>query len=256
LRALFSARGVPMLPHDTDIGGRYSAFTNVGMIPAFARGLDFSAFRRGARDVVLGLEDAASPRDFAPAISAAIAVGLAMEKGIANAVLMAYSDRLRRFGAWYVQLWAESLGKGGNGTTPIAALGPVDQHSQLQLFMDGPRLHCLTILRVVGAGRDDGLPIDEALAAKANAAYLAGRGIGDLVRAQQRAMADALVAAGRPVRTIDCDRLDEYTLGALMMHFMIETILAAHLLGVDPFDQPAVELGKKLTRDYLASRDY
>ena len=80
----------------------------------------------------------------------------------------------------------------------------------------------------------------------------AGRSIGELVQAQQKAIVDALAEAKRPVRTMDMERLDERTLGALMMHFFIETILAADLLGVDPFDQPAVELGKKLTRQYLA----
>ena len=90
------------------------------------------------------------------------------------------------------------------------------------------------------------------LAKAAGADYLAGHAAGDLVAAQQRAIPEALIAAGRPVRTIDLDRLDERALGALMMHFMLETILAAHLLGVDPFDQPAVESGKILTRRYLA----
>ena len=145
------------------------------------------------------------------------------------------------------------MGKGGQGTTPIATLGPVDQHSQLQLFMDGPPVHFMTVLRVTGApGQDAVLPIPPALAAEAGAPYLAGRSIGELVQAQQKAIVDALGEAKRPVRTIDMERLDERTLGALMMHFFIETILAADLLGVDPFDQPAVELGKKLTRQYLA----
>jgi glucose-6-phosphate isomerase len=166
---------------------------------------------------------------------------------------MPYSDRLERFGAWYVQLWAESLGKGGQGTTPIATLGPVDQHSQLQLFMDGPPVHLMTVLRITGpAEAADGLAIPAALAAEAGAPYLGGRTIAGLVQAQQKAVVEAFIEAKRPVRTIDIERLDERTLGALMMHFVIETILAADLLGVDPFDQPAVELGKRLTRQYLA----
>ncbi len=253
LRGLFAARGIPMLAHSTEIGGRYSAFTNVGLLPALARGLDVAAFRAGGLDVVRQLMDATTPEEHPAAVGAAAAVALAKDMGVTNSVIMPYSDRLERFGAWYVQLWAESLGKGGQGTTPIATLGPVDQHSQLQLFMDGPRVHFMTVLRVTGApGQDAVLQIPPALAAEAGAPYLAGRSIGELVQAQQKAIVDALAEAKRPVRTMDMERLDERTLGALMMHFFIETILAADLLGVDPFDQPAVELGKKLTRQYLA----
>jgi glucose-6-phosphate isomerase len=149
-----------------------------------------------------------------------------------------------------VQLWAESLGKGGEGTTPIGAVGPLDQHSQLQLFMDGPRQHYLTILRVASAGT--GPKIDAELAGIAGADMLGGHTIGDVVAAQGYAVPEALARAGRPVRTIDVAKLDEKALGALLMHFMIETILAGRLLGVDPFDQPAVELAKVLTRERLA----
>ncbi len=253
LCSLFSTRGIPLLPHSTEIGGRYSAFTNVGLLPAIARGLDVAAFRAGGLDTVQQLMNATMPEEHPAAVGAATAIGLAKDLGLTISVIMPYSDRLERFGAWYVQLWAESLGKGGQGTTPIATLGPVDQHSQLQLFLDGPPVHFMTVMRVTRAPGDDAaLAIPPALAAEAGAPYLAGRSIGDLVQAQQRAIVDAFAAARRPVRTIDMDRLGERTLGALMMHFFIETILAADLLGVDPFDQPAVELGKRLTRQYLA----
>jgi glucose-6-phosphate isomerase len=252
LRSLFRARGIPILPHSTEIGGRYSAFTTVGLIPAMARGLDVTAFRAGGLDVVRQLTSATMPEEHPAAVGAAASIGLAKDLGVTNSVMMPYSDRLERFGAWYVQLWAESLGKGGQGTTPIATLMPVDQHSQLQLFMDGPPVHFMTVLRITAApAGEDALPILPALAAEAGAPYLAGRTIGDLVQAQQKAITDAFAEAKRPVRTIGMDRLDERTMGALMMHFFIETILAADLLGVDPFDQPAVELGKRLMRQYL-----
>ncbi|HXW21523.1 MAG TPA: glucose-6-phosphate isomerase, partial [Rhodomicrobium sp.] len=99
---------------------------------------------------------------------------------------------------------------------------------------------------------DGGLAIPPALAAEAGAQYLAGRSLGDVAQAQQKAIVKALSAAQRPVRAIDLLRLDERALGALMMHFIIETILAADLLSVDPFDQPALEAGRRLTREYLA----
>lgn len=251
LRTLFEAHGIPLLDHHPGIGGRFSVLTNVGLLAAIARGLDARAVRAGAKSVVDALLAATSPRDFAPALGAAVAVGLARERGIRTQVMMPYADRLGRFAAWFAQLWAESLGKNGQGTAPIACLGPVDQHSQLQLFMDGPREHMITVVRAPTAGT--GPKISAELAKGAGLDYLAGRTAGDLVAAQAEALPQALGKAGRPVRTFDLARLDEQAVGALMMHMMLETILAAHLLGVDPFDQPAVELAKNITRERVAA---
>jgi len=249
LRDLCESLSIPTLPHDPKIGGRFSGLTNVGLLPALARGLDVEALREGAGTVVEGLLAVDAPKDFAPALGAAVAVGLAKERGVKVSVMMPYSDRLSRFAAWYVQLWGESLGKRGKGTTPVAALGPVDQHSQLQLYLDGAKQHVITVVREAVGGA--GPRVSGDLAGIAHAEYLSGRTAGDLVAAQQKAIPEALIAAGRPVRTIDVAKLDERALGALMMHFMLETILAGHLLGVDPFDQPAVESGKIITRRYL-----
>jgi glucose-6-phosphate isomerase len=253
LRDLFKALGVPMLPHRSDIGGRFSVFTNVGMIPAFARGLDFEAFRAGGRAAVEALGDAPAVGDFAPALGAAVSAAFARERGVNVTVIMPYADRLARFAHWYAQLWAESLGKlDKEGTTPVAALGPVDQHSQLQLYLGGAQHHLTTVIRVSALPDEDTPPIPADLAALAGAPYLADRTAGELVLAQTRAIGDAFLAHKRPLRIIELPRLDEWSLGWLMMHFMLETILAADLFGVDPFDQPAVELGKRLTRDHLA----
>jgi glucose-6-phosphate isomerase len=253
LRDLFTALGVPMLPHRTDIGGSYSVFTNVGMIPAFARGLDFAAFRAGGRAAIEALGEAEDAAAFAPALGAAVAAAFAKERGVNVTVMMPYADRLARFSHWYAQLWAESLGKlDKEGTTPVAALGPVDQHGQLQLYLGGAQHHLTTIIRMASLPDADTPPIPADLAALAGAPYLAGRTVGELVLAQTRAIPDAFVANKRPVRIIELSRLDEWSLGWLMMHFMLETILAADLFGVDPFDQPAVESAKRLTEDYLA----
>jgi len=249
LRTLFEGLGIPMLDHDTEIGGRFSVFSNVGMIVALARGLDAAAIRSGGARV---LDELARPaNECAPAVGAATAIALAQDKGARVSVMMPYADHLSHFARWYVQLWAESLGKDGKGTTPLAALGPVDQHSQLQLFMDGPPDHMITLIRPAHPPSDPQMPAD--LAAAAGVDYLGGRRVSELVTAQQRAIADALMRAGRPVRLIDVDKPDEATLGRLLMHMMVETILAGHLLGVDPFGQPGVELGKTLTREYLAA---
>jgi glucose-6-phosphate isomerase len=189
-----------------------------------------------------------APAEVPAAVGAALAVTLAQTKPIA--VLMAYADRLERFTRWYVQLWAESLGKDGKGTTPIGALGPVDQHSQLQLYIAGPRDKLFTIVTFGTAGRGPRIAAD--LAALAGEPDFAGKTMGDLVAAQGRATIETLAKNGCPVRSIHLDRLDVASLGELLMHFMLETIIAAHLLGVDPFDQPAVEEGKVLAKRYLA----
>jgi glucose-6-phosphate isomerase len=183
-----------------------------------------------------------------PAMGAALQVAL-QRLGLAQSVLLSYGEAFRSFALWYRQMWAESLGKQGQGTTPIDALGPVDQHSQLQLYLQGPLDKFFTILTVGQAGR--GPTVDASLAEDLGLDYMAGRTIGDLVGAMQSATADTLVKHGRPVRRLSAERLDERTLGALFMHFMLETLFAADLMGVDPFGQPAVEESKILARQYL-----
>jgi glucose-6-phosphate isomerase len=250
LRDLLSAQRVPLLDHDPGIGGRFSVLTNVGLLPAAVLGLDIAAIRAGAAAALEPVLAGKAPQDVPAANGAALAAALAERDGKRISVLMAYADRLERFTRWYVQLWAESLGKDGKGTTPLAALGPVDQHSQLQLFIAGPRDKLFTIVTIGTAGA--GPRMDAGLARLAGEPDFAGRTVGDLVAAQGRATAETLAKNGLPVRTIHVERLDERSLGELAMHFMLETIIAAHLLGVDAFDQPAVEEGKVLAKRYLA----
>jgi glucose-6-phosphate isomerase len=249
LRDLLGHQKVPMLDHDPGVGGRYSALTNVGLLPAAILGLDIAAIRRGAAKALASVIEKKAPADVPAAVGAALAVALAESKGKSISVLMAYADKLERFTRWYVQLWAESLGKDGKGTTPLAALGPVDQHSQVQLFIAGPRDKLFTVVLVGAAGR--GPRMDAALATLGGEPDFAGKTIGDLVAAEGRATAETLARNGCPVRTMRIDALDEQSLGELLMHFMLETIIAAHLLGIDAFDQPAVEEGKVLAKKYL-----
>jgi glucose-6-phosphate isomerase len=247
LRVLFDEYRVAMLDHDPDVGGRFSVLTNVGLLPAAIMGLDIAAIRAGAAAALAPVLERRALAEVPAAVGAALSVALAATKPIA--IMMAYADRLERFTRWYVQLWAESLGKDGKGTTPIGALGPVDQHSQLQLYIAGPRDKLFTIVTVAAAGRGPRIAAD--LARLAGEPDFAGKTMGDLVAAQGRATIETLAKNGCPVRTIHLDRLDEASLGELLMHFMLETIIAAHLLGVDPFDQPAVEEGKVLAKRYL-----
>jgi len=251
LRDLLGKFRVPMLDHDPGVGGRYSALTNVGLLPAAMLGLDVGAIREGAGLALAPVLSKKPAAQVPAALGAALSIALAESKGKSISVLLAYCDRLQRLTHWYVQLWAESLGKEGKGTTPLAALGPVDQHSQLQLFIAGPRDKLFTIVTVGATGQ--GPRIDGELAKLAGEPGFSGKTIGDLVAAEGRATAETLVKNGCPVRTIHIDRLDEESLGELMMHFMLETIIAAHLLGIDAFDQPAVEEGKVLAKKYLIS---
>ena len=249
LRRACAHFGIPILDHHPGIGGRFSALTNVGLLPAMSRALDPRAIRAGAQTVVDNLMKAETVADIAPVLSAAVAVGLMRERNVRTLVMLPYCDRLESFGAWWVQLWAESLGKNGMGSSPVAALGPVDQHSQMQLWMDGPHEHLITVLRTPTAGM--GPRLDPELSKLAGIEVMAGRHAGDLVEAQAHAIPEALARAKRAVRIFDIPVLDERAMGALMMHFMLETILAAGLLGIDPFGQPAVELGKRLARERL-----
>jgi glucose-6-phosphate isomerase len=250
LRNLLAHYGVPMLAHHTGVGGRFSVLTNVGLLPAALAGLDIAAIRTGAARALAPVLAKKPAAEIPAAVGAALAVAAARAAGKSQAVLMAYTDRLERFSKWYVQLWAESLGKDGKGTTPIAALGPVDQHSQLQLFIAGPRDKLFTVITLDARNQGPRMPVD--LVRLCGEETLSGKTIGDLVAAQGRATAETLAKNGCPVRTIAIDRLDEAALGELLMHFMLETIIAAHLLGVDAFDQPAVEEGKILAKAYIA----
>lgn len=250
MRALAEANDFPTLEHDPGVGGRYAVLTNVGLLPAYLLGLDIAAVRAGAAAALKPVLKGAAAKDVAPAAGAALSVALAREKGASISVFLAYADRLERFLAWHCQLWAESLGKDGKGTTPVKALGPVDQHSQLQLWLAGPRDKLFTVFMTDSKGK--GPQALDSIAAKTGFDFLGGRSIGDLVDAEQRATADTLAKNGRPVRIFRLKELNEATLGALFMHFMLETIIAGRMLGVDPFDQPAVEEGKILARKYLA----
>jgi glucose-6-phosphate isomerase len=244
LRKFANDLGSPVLDHPKNVGGRYSVLTVCGMLPAILMGIDASALRRGAGETLAAPTPAAE--------GAALHFALAKAGRLDQTVLWAYADRLGTFHAWWRQLWAESLGKDGKGSTPVGALGPVDQHSQLQLFRDGPGKSLYTLLSTDTKGK--GLVVPRARAETLGLDYLADKAMGDLVAAEERATAETLSRNGRPVRRIHLPSIDARSIGALMMHFMLETIVMGRLMGVDPFDQPGVEEGKVLARQYLQSK--
>jgi glucose-6-phosphate isomerase len=251
LRALANSCGYEVLEHDPLVGGRFSVLSIVGLLPARIAGLDVAAVRRGAASVLQpALSANTAPEAIASAIGASVSVA-ALQAGLPMQVVMPYRDNLRSLGQWHRQLWAESVGKDGVGSTPIPALGTVDQHSQLQLYLDGPDDKFYTLIT---APTDlAGLPKLPGTLNDSRLAYLQGHGMGELLTAMQEATISTLLAKQRPMRRLAIPRVDEEVLGALFMHFMLETMLAADLLGVNAFDQPAVEDGKHLARQNLAS---
>ncbi|HUO01593.1 MAG TPA: hypothetical protein VMU31_02360 [Rhizomicrobium sp.] len=241
--------GAPRLAHPEGVGGRYSVLTVVGVLPAILMGIDVKKLRGGAEAILEATLAATNPGDAPPAMGAALHQALAAEGKLATTILWPYADKLQVFGGWWRQLWAESLGKNGKGSTPVSVLGPVDQHSQLQLFRDGPGNALFTLVSVDTKGK--GAMAPKARSKQLGLDYLAGKRLGDLVDAECRATAQTLSKNGRPVRQIHFSKVDEFEMGALMMHFMLETILMGRLMGVDPFNQPGVEEGKVLARQYL-----
>jgi glucose-6-phosphate isomerase len=248
LRVFAESIGAPILDHPTGVGGRYSVLSIVGALPALIMGIDVKALRGGAQAV---LENAlgGSAKDVPCASGAALHHALAGAGRLDETVLWAYADKLATMSGWWRQLWAESLGKSGKGSTPVGAVGPVDQHSQLQLFRDGPGKALFTIMSSDTKGKGLVAPVERTNAL--GLGYLAGKAMGDLVAAEARATAETLSRNKRPVRQIHVHKIDEPLTGALMMHFMLETILMGRLMGVDPFDQPGVEEGKVLARKFL-----
>jgi len=247
LRPLAQSLGVRALDIPSNIGGRFSVLTPVGVLPAALSGIDVRALLEGAADMARRCETAELGRN--PAGVYAVSQWLSdTGHGRTMNVFMPYSDQLRDLADWFVQLWAESLGKVRRdgefvGQTPLPALGATDQHSQVQLFMEGPENKTLTFVSVKDRGVD--LEISGQFPDVTGVAYLAGHSLAELIDVELRATAGALAKRGRPNLTIAIDRVDPWHLGGLMMLLELATAYAGQLYGVDAFDQPGVELGKQ-----------
>jgi glucose-6-phosphate isomerase len=247
LRPLAERLGVPALDIPPSVGGRFSVLTPVGTLPAALIGIDVKALLAGAGAMAKRCGSAELGKN--PAGVYAMLQWLAdtgLKKSIA--VFMPYSDPLRDFAAWFVQLWAESLGKKrpdgtSVGSTPIAALGATDQHAQVQLFMEGPANKTVTFVAIGHRATDVKIPAG--FADVKELGYLTGHSLGELIDIEQRATAGALARRGRPNMTIHLDRVDAENVGELMMFLEIATAYAGQLYGIDAFNQPGVELGKQ-----------
>ncbi|TVR62081.1 MAG: glucose-6-phosphate isomerase [Gemmatimonadales bacterium] len=278
LRGLAGEREVPALPVPPNVGGRFSVLSPVGLLPAAVVGVDLDQLLDGARRM---RDRCLTPslRGNPAGLLATLLHAADVDRGQRVHVFMPYSDRLRGLALWFQQLWGESLGKrptgsgssprrdpdpgagpspgdvqgpgdpGGVGPTPLAALGAVDQHSLLQLLMDGPRDKVVTFVRV--RERDEPLPIPRSHPHRPALSRLGGHSLAELLDTELRATVEALRRGGRPSLTLEVDRLDAHSLGELFMLWQVAAVLAGALYGVNPLDQPGVELGKRLTLGLL-----
>jgi glucose-6-phosphate isomerase len=260
LRQIANDERIAALDIPPMVGGRYSVLTPVGILPAALAGMDTAQLLAGARDVAERCAAAGDDLARNPAgVFATLQYLADTWLGRHIHVLMPYSDPLRDVADWFVQLWAESLGKHrmpgdpGAGPTPLGALGATDQHSKVQLFMEGPPDKTVTFISVAGGGID--LTIPKLHSNVTELGYLGGHQLGELLSIEQRATAGALARRGRPNMTMHIDRVDAWHLGALFMMLEIATIYAGELYGVNPLDQPGVELGKQFTYAMLGRPD-
>ena len=247
LRPLAGELGVAALDIPPGVGGRYSVLTPVGTLPAALLGIDVSELLVGAGEML----DKCATTDLIdnPAgIIGSLFYMSDVRHGRAIDVLMPYADPLRDFAAWFVQLWAESLGKHSEngksvGSTPLPALGATDQHSQVQSFMEGPANKVIAFIAVEDHGTD--IVIPSAFEHVTELGYLGGHTLAELLNIEQRATAGALAKRGRSNLTIRMENVSGRSVGALMMMFELATAYAGQMYGVNAFNQPGVELGKQ-----------
>lgn len=251
LREIGRAEDIFTLSVPPNVGGRFSVLSSVGLLPAALCGVDIEGLLAGAGTALMRCRSAVLGEN-----PAALFASLLHESDTAGGrpihVMMPYADRLRPMALWFQQLWAESLGKfvpDGSGRsvgpTPVAASGATDQHSVLQLLMEGPQDKVVILVAVEDTGTDIEIPrLHEDVPA---IAYLGGHSLGELLDTERRATAEALRRAGRPNGTLIMPRVDAASLGELFMFLQLSTVYAGALYGIDPLDQPGVELGKRLT---------
>lgn len=258
LRSHASELGLHTLEIPANVGGRFSLLTPAGLLPLFLAGIDARALLRGAKDMALRCENPNLLENPAGILAAVHVQHMRLFSRNIH-VLMPYADALRAVSSWFVQLWAESLGKRIDrqgrvveiGPTPLPAVGATDQHAQVQLFIEGPRDKLVTFVTVENPASDLTIPT-----ATGDNAYLSGHGLAALLDAERRGTALALARNGRPSLNVSLPRLDGTQLGGLFFLFEAATAFAGELLDIDAFNQPGVEEGKRLAFGLLGRPGY
>jgi glucose-6-phosphate isomerase len=252
LRAEAVNEGLASLPVPDHLGGRYSVLSAVGLLPAAFLGMDWKGLLNGAAAVAAPLlESGALPSALAahPAWHLAVWNRELMEHAYDELIFFSYIPLWNYFGAWFSQLWAESLGKEGKGSMPLAAVGVTDQHSVNQMFLDGPRNKGCLFLTCDGLDRGPAFGPD----VPAKWSWLGDKRFGDLLSAEALGTRMALTRSGVPLVHVAMGGADEEAAGRLMGLCMTATILTGWLLDINPIDQPAVELGKRLANARLGA---
>ncbi|NPB05321.1 MAG: glucose-6-phosphate isomerase [Aquificae bacterium] len=232
----------PFFEIPAEVDGRFSVLTSTGLVPAHFVDFDVDELWEGAKEAL---------RPRGPESPALRLAQFKVDHYLAGrnvSVMFAYGNFVYTFAFWYSQLWAESLGKDGKGQTPLKALGTVDQHSLVQLFMDGPDDKVYQFVKVGEVHYDLTLPPEVLIHD-----YVAGKKVSEVFDALYAGTKEALLRKGRPLVELLIDRYSAFNLGYLFMLYMLATVAAAQVLGVNPFGQPGVELGKKLAKEKLSN---
>ena len=259
LRKIAKEEGIRVLDVPPDVGGRFSVLTQVGLLSAMSEGIDIDKLHEGAQ----AAKNRCLNEDIwnNPAALIAAVHYLFYNKGKTISVMMPYSNRLYYLADWYRQLWAESLGKKYSkdgkvvsvGQTPVKALGTTDQHSQVQLYNEGPNDKVITFIKVERFDRDvliGKIHDEEALE------YLGGRKLSELINAEYEGTRSALTKSGKPNLSLEFDKIDEFNVGYFFVTYECATVIAGWLFNINPYDQPGVELGKKLTYAIMGRKGY
>ena len=260
LRQLADQEGYKTFVIPDDVGGRFSVFSAVGLLPFALVGIDIDELTNGIKDMDLALKNTDIHKNIA-AQNALIHYLMDTKKGKNISVMMPYSSRLRYVSDWYAQLWAESLGKEfdneGNkvnvGPTPVKALGATDQHSQIQLYNEGPNNKLITFIRVDNF--DTVLEIPK-IFEYTGIGYLGGKTINDLINAEADSTRVALSDYSRPTITISMDRINPYNLAQLLYMYEVQTAIAGELYHINTFNQPGVEQAKNYTYALMGRSGY
>ncbi len=245
LRKLTKEWGVHTLSVPSNVGGRFSVLTPVGLLPALFAGINAQDLLSGAQEIKKHLADPKIGEEF---FKLAAWIKDLHDQGVHQTVVMPYSSLLKEFSAWFVQLWAESLGKDGKGLTPIPSYGATDQHSQMQLFMEGPKDKVMFLIEVEKFKKD--YPLTNSLSGE-SFKLLSTFSLSQLMKAEFEGTLEALKENDRHVIHLKLPCLDESHLGQLILFSECLTVLVGRMLKVDPFNQPGVEAGKKYAYAWL-----
>ena len=261
LREIVEREGLMNFPIPEGVEGRYSVLSPVGLFPGAVMGIDIDALLRGAAFMDRQSEEAELWEDPA-CVMASLLYLTDIRRGKKVLVMMPYADALQGLGLWFRQLWAESVGKGHTldgkeahtGTTPIVALGTTDQHSQLQLYLEGPNDKLIIFLAVENFRAQVGIPEEEG--GVEGIGYLGGHTFNQLIKLEREVTELALVKAGRPSMTIAFPEINPFTIGQFIYLMEVTTAIACGLYNVNPYDQPGVEEGKRFIYAIMGRKGY